>query len=210
MCGRRGLFSVSEQPLLTLPPHQTLHILSTTSWNRESERGGNSVNRRERNALRMGHPGNKSIADTFSGTRWSAALPRWLLTGSELPEECIAACLWKAEATTSGSLISDKVVIVCSLEKRGMEQECKKKPITLVSSLVLLSFPLLLCQLPSRSSSPLFSLRPSPPLRSHRLSCNLRFLVCSTFMIGRGSEPEAAVQASQALQKMSHASLSQD
>lgn len=96
--------------------------------------------------LGMGHPGNKSIADTFLGTRWTAALPLWLPIGWELPEECIAACLWKAEATTSGSLIADKVAIVLSLKKRGMEQECKKKPITLVSSLVLLSVPLLLCQ----------------------------------------------------------------
>lgn len=62
----------------------------------------------------------------------------------------------------------------------------------------------------SLSSSPLFSRLPSPPLRSHRLSCNSRFLVCSTFMIGRGREPEAAIQASLALLKMSHVSLSQD
>lgn len=60
----------------------------------------------------------------------------------------------------------------------------------------------------SLSSSPLFSRLPSPPLRSHRLS--LRFLVCSTFMIGRGPEPEAAIQASLALLKTSHVSLSQD
>lgn len=59
----------------------------------------------------------------------------------------------------------------------------------------------------SLSSSPLFSLLPSPSLRSHRLSCNLRFLVCSTFMIGRGREPAAAIQARLALLKISRLTL---
>lgn len=31
--------------------------------------------------LRRGHPGNKSIADTFLGTSWTAALPPWLPIG---------------------------------------------------------------------------------------------------------------------------------
>ena len=218
LCSRRGLFRVSRQPLLTLPPRQTLHTLSTSSWNGGKERREQCKYwegaKKKRGlgavcALRMVHPGNKSIADTFLGTRWSAALPLRLLIGWELPEECIAACLWKAEATTSGALIADKVAIVLSLKKRGMEQECKKKPITLVSSLVLLLFPLLLCQ---PLSHPLhYSVFFHPLLsRSHRLSCNLRLLVCSTFMISRGGEPEAAIQARLALRKMSHVSLSQD
>lgn len=31
--------------------------------------------------LRKGHPGNKSIADTFLGTSWNGALPPWLQIG---------------------------------------------------------------------------------------------------------------------------------
>lgn len=82
--------------------------------------------------LRTGHPGNKSIADTFLGTRWSAALPPRLPIGWRLPEECIAACLWKAEATTSGSLVLDKVAIVVQSEEKGdgarMQKKRKRSP----------------------------------------------------------------------------------
>lgn len=119
--------------------------------------------------LGMGHPGSKSIADTFLGTRWSAALPLWLLIGWELPEECIAACLWKAEATTSGSLIADKVAIVVSLKKKGMEQECKKEAHNsgFLSSASFIP-PLLLCQ-----PSLILSIIQSPSIPSSPFSLSL-------------------------------------
>lgn len=53
-----------------------------------------------------------------------------LLAGS-CPEECTGACLWKAEAMTSSSLPVAQSGNCLSLKKRGMEQECRKKPITL-------------------------------------------------------------------------------
>lgn len=159
--------------------------------------------------LRMGHPGNKSIADTFLGTRWTAALPLWLPIGQELPEECIAACLWKAAATTSSSLIAAQSGDCFESEEKGdgarMQKEAHNSGF--LSSAAFspsLSLPA------SLSSSPLFSLLPSllSVLTVSHAICV--FLVCSTFMIGRGWEPEAAIQASLALLKMSHVSLSQD
>lgn len=53
-----------------------------------------------------------------------------LLAGS-CPEECTGACLWKAEAMTSSSLTAAQSGNCLSLKKRGMEQECRKKSITL-------------------------------------------------------------------------------
>lgn len=69
--------------------------------------------------LRMGHPGNKSIADTFLVARWTVALPLWLPIGWELPEECIAACLWKAEASTSSSLVAAQSGDCFESEEKG-------------------------------------------------------------------------------------------
>lgn len=150
--------------------------------------------------MRAQNPGNKSIADTFLGTRWSAALPPRLLIGRELPEECIAACLWKAEERPRAHLSRTKWRLLSSLKKRGMEQECKKKRKKEAHNSGFLSF-IPAPPLPTSLSHPLhYSVFFHPlPLRSHRLSCSLRFLVCSTFMMGRGREPEAAIQASLAL-----------
>lgn len=67
----------------------------------------------------MGHPGNKSIADTFLVARWTVALPLWLPIGWELPEECIAACIWKAEASTSSSLIAAQSGDCFESEEKG-------------------------------------------------------------------------------------------
>lgn len=133
--------------------------------------------------LRMGHPGNKSIADTFLVARWTVALPLWLPIGWELPEECIAACLWKAEASTSSSLVAAQSGDCFESEEKGdgtrMQTEAHNSGFLSSAS----SSPSLPTSL---SSSPLFSLLPAHPRRSHHLSCNLHFLVCFTFMTGRG------------------------
>lgn len=183
LCGRRGLFRVSKQSLLTLPPHQTLHTLSTTSWNTEEEGREQCKYRGEGKKgdlgvvceLGMGHPGNKSIADTFLGTHRTSALPLWLPIGWEQPEECIAGCLWKAEATTSSSLIVAQSADCFESEEKGdgarMQKEAHNSA-SLSHTSSSPSLPTSLSLLFLSSSSPLFSLLPSPPLRSHRLSCN--------------------------------------
>lgn len=79
------------------------------------------------------------MADTFLGFELdrSSSVLGCPLAGS-CPEECIAACLWKAEATTSSSLAPAQSGNCFEFEeKRGMEQECGKKPITFFSPLSL-------------------------------------------------------------------------
>lgn len=73
-------------------------------------------------------------------------------------EESTRACLWKAEAMTSSSLTAAQSGNCLSLKKRGMEQECRNKSITLASS--VLSRPSLSSR--SWSRSPSFSPAPSP------------------------------------------------
>lgn len=69
---------------------------------------------------------------------WGLVGPELFLLGRLLagscPEECIGACLWKAEAMTSSSLTVTQSGNCLSLKKRGMEQECRKKSITLFFS----------------------------------------------------------------------------
>lgn len=87
------------------------------------------------------------------------------LAGS-CPEECTGACLWKAEAVTSSSLTVAQSGNCLSWKKRGMEQECRKKPITL--------------SCPPRSLVPLFL---SPPLiHCPSLSPPLPSLCCSPLL----------------------------
>lgn len=120
--------------------------------------------------LRMGHPGNKSIADTFLGTRRTAALPLWLPIGWELPEECIAGCLWKAEATTSSSLIAAQSADCFESEEKGDGARLQKEAHNSASlsrtssspSLPTSLSPLLLLSIIQSSSIPSSPL--SPPL----------------------------------------------
>lgn len=123
-------------------------------------------------SLRRGHPGNKSMADTFLGFELdrSTSVLGCPLAGS-CPEECIAACLWKAEATTSSSLAAVQSGNCFEFEeKRGMEQECGKKPITFFFPLSLsrLFFCLPLSCFPAHLfiiQSPFYQFMFSPPLQ---------------------------------------------
>lgn len=91
------------------------------------------------------------------------------LLAESCPEESTRACLWKAEAMTSSSLTAAQSGNCLSLKKRGMEQECRNKSITLFCSVLSChSFLSLSCSLsisfsPSTLSLPLqrFSFAPS-------------------------------------------------
>lgn len=112
------------------------------------------------------------MADTFLGFELdrSSSVLGCPLAGS-CPEECIAACLWKAEATTSSSLAAAQSDNCFEFEeKRGMEQECGKKPITFFFPLSLsrLFFCLPLSCFPAHLfiiQSPFHQFMFSPPLQ---------------------------------------------
>lgn len=72
------------------------------------------------------------MADTFLGTSWTGALPPWLPIGWEQPRGMHRSLPMESRGSDL-QLLSQrhKVAIVLSLKKRGMEQECRKKPITL-------------------------------------------------------------------------------
>lgn len=85
--------------------------------------------------LRRGHPGNKSMADTFLGTSWTGVLPPWLLIGWELPRGMHRRLPMESRGNDLQlSHRGTKWQLFWSLKKRGMEQECTKKPITLFLS----------------------------------------------------------------------------
>lgn len=92
--------------------------------------------------LRRGHPGNKSMADTFLGTSWTGALPPWLPIGWELPRGMHRSLPMESRGN---DLQLSQWHNCLSLKKRGMEQECRKKPITLFSSVLLFCLPPVLC-----------------------------------------------------------------
>lgn len=106
---------------------------------------------------------------------WGLAGPKLFFLGCLLAgscsEECTGACLWKAEAMTSSSLTVAQSGNCLSWKKRGMEQECRKKPITLSSS-VPSGDSFFLCRRPSISHR-------LPSINSFWFSTSPSLLLCS-------------------------------
>lgn len=67
--------------------------------------------------LRRGHPGNKSMADTFLGTSWTGALPPWLPIGWELPRGMHRSL--PMESRGNDLQLSHSGTIVFGLEEKG-------------------------------------------------------------------------------------------
>lgn len=75
------------------------------------------------------------MADTFLGTSWTGVLPPWLLIGWELPRGMHRRLPMESRGNNLQlSHRGTKWQLFWSLKKRGMEQECTKKPITLFLS----------------------------------------------------------------------------
>lgn len=200
MCGKQSIFRGTAQTPRAPTKHPTLHTFKcyqlhhreSRKGERERERGRKTERERERRQHEgKGEKGGASSGGVILETNqrlihsWGLVGPELFLLGCLLAgscsEECTGACLWKAEAMTSSSLTVAQSGNCSSQKKRGMEQECRKEPITLFSSVLSCASFLSLCRSLSISSPPftlslLFSISLLPSLSIALFTSPLHFI----------------------------------
>ena len=150
------------------------------------------------------------MADTFLGTSWTGALPPWLPIGWELPRGMHRSLPMEKQRQRPPALSQrHKVAIVLSLKKRGMEQECRKKPITLFPLLCFFFFCLFLSfslHISFSPSTPLSIIPPSPlPFSLYSLMQFLFPCLLHFFFLNQAEEKaEAAIQGKWIFPKIPH------